>query len=141
MFVNDHLGTAYATSGRVTSSGVLVSEAQTTFESDGCVAVTMNAFRLEPHTLYGWRGRVTETRREAIDETGSTVWLVSRTMCDSRGRLELMAQSGRSVEAFQTMRQAKFRRNGGALVPVCFACAEQIQTDTWIHSEADCLRV
>ena len=52
-------------------------------------AFTTDAYGLETHTTYDSLGRTTETRRQAVDENGNVVWLVSRTVFDSLGRVDI----------------------------------------------------
>jgi RHS repeat-associated protein len=73
----------------LTSSGTIVSQNQTTYNADGRVAFTTDAYGLETHTTLDSLGRTTETRRQAVDQNGSIVWLVSRTVFDSQGRVDI----------------------------------------------------
>ncbi len=71
------------------SSGTIVAQNYTNYNADGRVDFTTDAYGLETHTTWDSLGRTTETRRQAVDQNGNIVWLVSRTVYDSLGRVDV----------------------------------------------------
>ena len=58
----------------------------TVYNVAGQVESTFDTYGLATQNVYDVRGQVIETRRETRDETGATVWLLSRTAYDDAGR-------------------------------------------------------
>ena len=65
----------------LTGSGTIVSQSQTTYNGDGRVAFTTDAYGLETRTTYDSLGRTTETRRQAVMKMAtSSGWCHGRSL-------------------------------------------------------------
>ncbi|TWT35026.1 tRNA(Glu)-specific nuclease WapA precursor [Thalassoglobus neptunius] len=82
----DISGSGEFLSASVTNSGTLLNSRTTTYDSVGRVELSIDSNGLESRTVYGQFGAVIESRRQAIDELGYTVWIYNRTVYDSHGR-------------------------------------------------------
>ncbi len=69
------------------SPGDISSTTSTIYDNAGRVVTTTDSYSLTSTTTYNQFGEVTESRRQAIDESGFTLDLLSRTVYDSYGRV------------------------------------------------------
>jgi RHS repeat-associated protein len=69
--------------------GDLISHTQTAYGTVGRVDYTTDSFGAETHFTYNAFGDQIESRTEVKDPAGDVVWMVTRTVYDARGRVEL----------------------------------------------------
>ncbi|QDU62393.1 tRNA(Glu)-specific nuclease WapA precursor [Planctomycetes bacterium Pan216] len=80
------VGTEPDLSTEVVSNGTEVWRTRTDYDDSGRTTVSVDQYDLETHYTYNQFGETVETRTQSLDETGTVVWLVSRTVYDSYGR-------------------------------------------------------
>ncbi|MEX0819362.1 MAG: hypothetical protein WD070_07205 [Pirellulaceae bacterium] len=71
---------------RVTSSTSPSGTTTTDYDALGRPFKTTDQFDRDSQTIFDTRGLTIESRRESTDESGATVWLVSRSFYDAAGR-------------------------------------------------------
>ncbi|MCA9078376.1 MAG: putative Ig domain-containing protein [Planctomycetaceae bacterium] len=84
--VIDIIGSGALQEAVLTSPGTVITSSSTTYDTSGRVTATTDTYGLQSVTTYNSFGEVTESRRQSIDATGATVWLVSRKVYDELGR-------------------------------------------------------
>ena len=106
------------------------STSSTAYDAVGRIAFTTDRYGHKSYTLYNSRGLTVETRTQAIDASGSDVWVVSRTAYDANGR------GIATVDPFVvTNAEAPYTTdaNGMAIANAAFSLA----SDTFVTSAAD----
>ena len=74
-------------------SGSVVFANTTSYDGDGRTAVATDSYGFNTYTTYDSLGRVTETRRESVDETDVITELITRTVYDGLGRVDISTDS------------------------------------------------
>jgi hypothetical protein len=80
-------GTANSEEAVVTDDGTFISSSSTSYDDiSGRVTSSVDSYGRTSQSIYNEFGDVTESRRQAFDENGNSVWFVARTVYDSFGR-------------------------------------------------------
>jgi RHS repeat-associated protein len=69
--------------------GDLISRTETVYGTAGRIDYTVDSFGAETHFTYNAFGDQIESRTEVKNAAGDVVWMVTRTVYDARGRVEL----------------------------------------------------
>ncbi|MBA2115003.1 putative Ig domain-containing protein [Bremerella alba] len=85
--VIDVLGTGVFRTTVLVDAGTTIYESSTDYDNAGRVVKTIDNYGFESLTFYNQFGDTVESRREAVDETGNTVWLVNRTLYNEKGQV------------------------------------------------------
>ena len=72
----------------VQSFGTAISTSTTQYDNAGRVTLSVNRHGTESRTVYNQFGETVQTATQSRDENGQLVWLISRTIYDSLGRVE-----------------------------------------------------
>jgi RHS repeat-associated protein len=91
--VVDLVGSGSQVRSVATSAGTVVSATASEYDSLGRILVGRDDFDLETRYVYNAAGQTVETRTQAVDEHGQTVWLVSRSVYDDLGRVVMATDS------------------------------------------------
>ena len=82
-------GTVGNLSSALTNTPTVVSTSTTTYDANGRTTQSIDSFGKLSQTQYDNRGNVVESRSQTIDQSGVPLWMVTRTVFDSRGRTVL----------------------------------------------------
>ncbi|MGB7327808.1 MAG: hypothetical protein WBD31_23220, partial [Rubripirellula sp.] len=82
-------GPTTSLSAQLNSAGTLITSSETHFDDAGRVWQTVDNYGRKSQTLFDRYGQTIESRTQSFDESGTAVWLTSRTVFDSLGRVLL----------------------------------------------------
>ena len=82
-------GTAGKLSAKLNSAGRMITTSETQYDSSGRAWQTIDNYGRKSQTLFDRFGQTIESRSQSYDENGTLVWLTSRSVYDSLGRVLL----------------------------------------------------
>jgi RHS repeat-associated protein len=73
----------------LTAPGTIIAASTTQYDANGREVSSTDQYGLRSLTTYDRVGRVVDSRTQSIDQNGNVVWLVSQTVYNSKGQVEL----------------------------------------------------
>ncbi|MEZ6135208.1 MAG: putative Ig domain-containing protein [Pirellulaceae bacterium] len=83
------VGPTTSLSAQLNTAGTLITSSETHYDDAGRVWQTIDNYGRKSQTLFDRYGQTIESRTQSFDESGTAVWLTSRTVFDSLGRVLL----------------------------------------------------